>query len=36
MDVSLAKNLGWKHGIDLKKSILDTYWSYKNESKVVE
>ena len=32
MDVSLAKNLGWKYTIDLKKSILDTYWSYKNES----
>ena len=34
MDVSLAKKLGWKHTIDLKKSILDTYQSYKKESKV--
>ena len=34
MDVSLAKKLGWKHSIDLKKSILDTYQSYKKESKL--
>jgi len=33
MDVSIAKKLGWKHTIDLKKSILDTYLSYKKESK---
>ena len=34
MDVSLAKKLGWKHKINLKKSILDTYLSYKKESNV--
>ena len=34
MDVSLAKKLGWKHTIDLNKSILDTYQSYKKESKL--
>jgi len=34
MDVSLAKKLGWKYNIDLKKSILDTYRSYKKENKV--
>jgi len=33
LDVSLAKKLGWKSKIDLKKSILDTYKSYKNGSK---
>ena len=34
MDVSLAKKLGWKFKTDLKKSILDTYLSYKKESNV--
>jgi GDP-L-fucose synthase len=33
MDISLAKKCGWKHKIDLKKSILDTYQSYIKESK---
>ena len=33
MDISLAKKHGWKYKIDLKKSILDTYQSYKKESK---
>ena len=33
MDVSAAKNLGWKHKTNIKKSILDTYLSYKKESK---
>ncbi|MDF1858405.1 MAG: NAD-dependent epimerase/dehydratase family protein, partial [Candidatus Pelagibacter bacterium] len=31
MDISLAKKFGWKSKIDLKKSILDTYISYKKE-----
>ena len=31
MDVSLANKHGWKYKIELKKSILDTYWSYKKE-----
>ena len=31
MDISLAKKFGWKNKIDLKKSILDTYTSYKKE-----
>ena len=34
MNVSLAKKLGWEYKIDLKKSILDTYLSYKKESNV--
>jgi len=33
MDISLAKNYGWKPRINLKSSILDTYKSYLNEIK---
>ena len=33
MDVSLAKKFGWQYKIDLKTSILNTYQSYKKESR---
>jgi len=35
MDISLAKKFGWKNKIGLKKSILDTYTSYKKEIREV-
>ena len=33
MNVSLAKKLGWKYNIDLKKAIINTYQSYQKENK---
>ena len=33
MDVSLAREHGWKNTISLKKAILSTYQSYKTENK---
>ena len=33
MNVSLAKKLGWKYNIDLKKAIMNTYQSYQKENK---
>ena len=34
MNVSLAKKYGWKYKIDLKNSILKTYYAYKKEIKI--
>jgi GDP-L-fucose synthase len=34
MNVSLAKKYGWKYTIDLKSSILKTYYAYKKEIKI--
>ena len=36
MDISLAKKFGWKNKIDIKKSILDTYLSFKREIREVQ
>jgi hypothetical protein len=33
MDISLAKNYGWKSKINLRNSILNTYKSYLSEIK---
>jgi len=33
MNVSLAKKLGWKYNIDIKKAIINTYQSYQKENK---
>ena len=33
MDVTLAKNYGWKSKVELKKAIITTYNSYKNNEK---
>ena len=33
MDVSLAKNYGWRSKINLKEAIINTYSSYVNNEK---